>query len=136
MKKRILSLIVTVLMVVSLFSAFSINVNAANISFQYKPTVYIGGGGYYNIVWKNNVKSLGYVTYRYDGKNYTVYDEEDGVVRSDDYIHTVRVPVDHLDAAGEYTVTAKEVINRTGYNITTGSDVTFTTQQVRVTLGD
>jgi len=126
MKKRILSLILTVLMMLSLFSAFSIDAFAAGgaIEFTYKPTVYFGGGGEYNIVWKTNTRSVGYVTYRYGGKSYTVYDEEGGVVRSDDSIHSVRVPQEHLDAAGSYEVTSVSVGSRKDYSFDVGMSVT------------
>ena len=124
MKKRILSLILTVLMMLSLFSVFSINASAASaIEFTYKPTVYIGGGGEYNIVWKTNVNSIAYVTYKYAGKTYTVYDEENGVVRSDDHTHSVRVPQDHLDAAGSYVAYSVMVNSRTDYNFSLGTVV-------------
>ena len=46
------------------------------------------------------MNGTGYVDYTYDGKDYRVYDEEAGVVRTDDYMHTVSVPVEHLNAAG------------------------------------
>ena len=125
MKKRILSLILTVLMMLSLLSAFSIDAFAAGgaIEFTYKPTVYFGGGGEYNIVWKTNTRSVGYVTYRYGGKSYTVYDEENGVVRSDDSIHSVRVPQAHLDAAGSYEVTSVSVGSRKDYSFDVGMSV-------------
>ncbi len=121
MKKRILSLILVLIMVISFASAFCLTMDAATISYQYKPTVYIGGGGEYNIVWKTNVKSVGYVTYRYNGNAYTVYDEENGIVRTDDNIHTVRIPMEHLDAAKSYTVHTAEVVSRNGFDIKLGS---------------
>ena len=123
MKKRVLSLILTVLMMLSLFSVFSINAVAATFDFSYKPSVYFGGGGEYNIVWKTTEKSIGYVTYKYGGRTYTVYDEENGVVRSDDYIHTVRVPQSHLDSAGLYEVYSVAVNSRTDYNFSLGTSI-------------
>lgn len=118
MKKRILSLLLTVLMIISLFSAFSINASAAGtISITSLPVVLFGGGGEYNIVWRTNAKSIGYVTYRFGGKSYTVYDEKNGVVRSDDDTHTVKVPQEHLDAAGSYEVYSIAADSRTDYNI-------------------
>lgn len=118
MKKRILSLLLTVLMIISLFSAFSINASAAgSITITSLPVVLFGGGGEYNIVWRTSAKSIGYVTYRFGGKSYTVYDEKNGVVRSDDDTHTVRVPQEHLDAAGAYEVYSIAVDSRTDYNI-------------------
>lgn len=126
MKKRILSLILVVIMAMSLASAFSVTLSAATaIAFTYNPSVYMSGEGMYNIVWKNNVKGIGYVTYKYNGKTYTVYDEESGIIRSDDYTHTVRVPMKHLDAAGSYTVNAAEVISRDGLSLKLGSSISI-----------
>ena len=122
MKKRILSLLLTAIMLISAFATFTIPAAAASISFTVNPVVLIGGGGEYNIVWENNMNGIGYVTYKFDGKTYTVYDEENGVVRSDDKTHTVRVPQEHLDKAGAYTVYAQAVSSRDGYNIITGND--------------
>ncbi len=119
MKKRILSLMLTVVMIVSMMAVFSIPAFAAPMAFTVQPSVLIGGGNEYNIVWHNNNISVGWVTYTYKGTTYTVYDEENGVVRSDDSIHTVRVPMEHLDAAGAYEVHAEAVVSRDGYNITT-----------------
>lgn len=123
MKKRILSLVVAMLMVISMVSAFpfSVSAAAATMSFVIKPIVYIGGGDEYNIVWKNNTAGIGYVTYSYNGQKYTVYDTDDGIVNSDDNYHSVRVPMSHLDSAGSYTATAAIVTARNGYNITLGA---------------
>ena len=114
MKKRILSSLLTVLMLVSMLAAFSLPAAAASMAFTVTPMVLIGGGGEYNIVWENNNAGIGYVTYRYEGKTYTVYDEENGVVRTDDKTHTVRIPQEHLDKAGSYTVNAATVSLSTG----------------------
>ncbi len=141
MKKRVLSLCLTVLMLVSVVTVFSVPAAAAPIAFTVSPVVLIGGGGEYNIVWQNNNVGIGYVTYKYDGKTYTVYDEENGVVRSDDKMHTVRVPQEHLDKAGSYTVNAATVTSRDGYTIKTSDLVTKTnlfngyTGQKKITMG-
>ncbi len=141
MKKRILSSVLTVLMLVSMFAAFCIPASAASMAFTVTPMVLIGGGGEYNIVWENNNVGMGYVTYKYDGKNYTVYDEENGVVRTDDRTHTVRVPQEHLDKAGNYTVHAATVTNRDGYTINTSDSAQWSstfkgyTGQKKITMG-
>lgn len=118
MKKRIISLFLTVLMMLSLFSAFALPTTAAGaINFVFRPSVLIGGGGEYNIVWKNNVAGIGYVTYTYNDQQYTVYDEDDGVVRTDDYYHSVRIPTDHIDNASKVEVFASSIKSRTGFDI-------------------
>ncbi|MBQ8605511.1 MAG: metallophosphoesterase [Clostridia bacterium] len=124
MKKRVISLFLTVFMLISLLSAFPFSLNAAAVvSYVYSPALLIGGETEYNIVWKTNVNSIGYVTYSYGGKTYTVYDERDGVIVSDDYVHSVKVPMEHLNAAGKYTAVSAAVESRTGYNIKLGSPV-------------
>ncbi len=117
MTKRLLSAILIIVLTISL-AVFCLPANAATIGFTVSPVVLIGGGDEYNIVWENDTKGIGYVTYECDGKKYTVYDEECGVVRSDDKMHTVRVPKEHLDKAGSYTVHAAGVVSRDGYSIT------------------
>ena len=122
MKKRLISILLTVFMLISMLSVFPFTVSAApNISFTYNPALLIGGEKDYNIVWMTNTNSIGYVTYTYKGQTYTVYDERDGVVVTDDYIHSVKVPMEHLNAAGKYTVTSAGVDSRTGYTIKLGT---------------
>lgn len=129
MKRRILSFFLVVIMMISVTSAFCFTSDAAaNISYVYNPTVYFGGGTEYNIVWKNNVAGMGYVTYKYNGQTYTVYDEEDGVVRTEDNTHSVRIPMAHLDAAGSYTVNTCEVVSRDGFNIKLGASASVTSE--------
>ena len=124
MKKRILSLFLTVLMLMTMLPVFPLVVNAApTVSYVYSPALLIGGEKEYNIVWKTNVNSIGYVTYTYNGKTYTAYDENDGVVVSDEYVHSVKVPMEHLNAAGKYTAHSAAVDSRTGYAIKTGTVV-------------
>ena len=112
-------------MIVSLFSAFAIPAMAAATQYDYMPVVLIGGGGEYNIVWKNNVNTVGYVTFSSGGKTYTYYDAINGVVRSDDDTHTVRVPQSLLDKAGSYTVHSAAVASRVGnkFTLNTSADV-------------
>ena len=83
--KRFVAILLTVVMLMSALTCFSF---AATISFQVNPTVFVGGE-VYNVVWVTNEAGLGYVDYTYNGKSYRVYDEENGIVRTDDTIHTV-----------------------------------------------
>lgn len=140
MTKRILSTIIIIVLFVSL-AVFCLPANAASIGFTVSPVVLIGGGDEYNIVWENDTIGIGYVTYEVDGKKYTVYDEECGVVRSDDKMHTVRVPKEHLDKAGSYTVNAAGVVSRDGYSITRVNTASKTiefhgyTEQLKISMG-
>ncbi len=111
MKKRLLSAALAVMMVISLFSGFSVNVSAAGqftASVYTGPVVYISGIDEYNILWQtwggeSNIGSIGYVTLKVDGSDYTFYDNSNGVPRVDKF-HTVKVPMSMLDKAGKYTV--------------------------------
>ena len=122
--KRLISGILSVIAVLSVLSNFAFAQDTLNIAFETKPCVYIAGE-MYNIVWVNDILSVGYVTVNYSGRTYTYYDSESGIVRSDDYIHTVRLPKAVLDGAGAYTVHASEVISRDGFNIEYGDTVAF-----------
>ena len=95
---------------------------AGEISFAINPAVFLCGN-IYNVVWTNSCNSIGSVSYTVDGKEYTVYDEEGGIVRTDDYAHTVSIPVEHLDAAGGYTVTATAVLSRSASSVSLGKSV-------------
>lgn len=45
----------------------------------------------------------------------TFYDDMCGILRSSDLIHRVQIPMDALDAAGEYTVAYRKIIDRKAY---------------------
>lgn len=119
MKNRILSIILTLIMLVSAVSVFSIPAVAANAAsdFVIQPIVLLGGDDEYNIVWKNDFAGKGYITYTYDGKTYTVWDEENGVVRGNDEMHTVRVPQEHIHQNRSYTIHATDGTNTFEYTV-------------------
>ncbi len=121
--KRAVCFLTVFVMCISLLGGISFA--AGGISIEVQPSVFLCGD-IYNIVWSTNVNGTGYVDYTYDGKDYRVYDEEAGVVRTDDYIHTVSVPVEHLNAAGEYSVTSVAVSSRTPYSVNYGDSCTET----------
>ena len=56
----------------------------------------------------------------------TYYDDSNGILRSDTDLHRVTVPASVLDAAGEYTVCWKEVIERKPYFPTMGEEQSAT----------
>ena len=116
--KRIISFLICTVMLLSSLPFCVLGATA--ISFDVQPAVFLCGD-IYNVVWTNTVASIGYVTYEIDGVTYTVYDEEGGIVRTDDYAHTVSVPVTDLDAAGGYKVHAVAVDSRTAYGIARGN---------------
>ena len=59
-----------------------------------------------------------------DGENY--YDHSNGIIRSSTRMHRVNVPVEKLDAAGEYTVNYRRIIDRKPYFPTTEDTVSQT----------
>lgn len=114
--KRLLCAVIVALMLISSLSVFCF----AAISVVTDPVVLMGGEDQYNIVWTTTqgTGAIGYVKYTYNGITYTAYDESNGVVRTDDYIHAVKVPMKHLDAAGSYTIGAHQVTGRAGHSVT------------------
>ena len=121
--KKITALILTVLMLVTMLSTMCFA--AADIAIKVNPAVFLCGE-IYNVVWSTTSVGTGYVEYTYNGKQYKVYDEEGGIVRTDDYIHTVSIPVEHLDAAGSYKVTSVYVSSRTPHKVTYGGSCSVT----------
>ena len=69
--------------------------------------MFVAGDNEYNIVWVTNEISAAFVELTADGTTYVYRDEKNGVIRTDDYIHTVRVPRAVLESAGKYTVISR-----------------------------
>ncbi len=81
-------------------------------TFTALPGVYEMGDGY-AVVWATTFAGTGYIEYNYQGKKYTVYDEKNGIVRTNDTIHVVKVPYEHL-SGNSYMVYSKEVTSHRG----------------------
>ena len=120
--KKITAALLTIVLFLSMLPCIS---HAAIISITTDPSVFIGGETY-NIVWMTDLEGIGYVEYTYDGMLYRVYDEKNGLIRTDDVIHTVRVPKAHLDSAGEYTVYSTYVTSRRGFDVSMSETVSVT----------
>ncbi len=103
--KRFLSIILTAVILLSglVFEA------SAETKILTKPTVFLSGPDEYNIVFATFDYAAAFVEIKHGGKTYVYADEYDGLIRTDDYIHTVRVPKSMLDSAGGYTIIAREV---------------------------
>ncbi len=121
--KKCISVLTALVMTVTMLSGMAFAQDS--VSIEVEPAVFLCGD-IYNIVWSTDKNSTGYVEYTYQGDMYRVYDEEAGVVRTDDYIHTVSVPVDHLDGAGAYTITSVAVAKRTPYSVEYGASCSTT----------
>ena len=122
--KRIVSAFTALFVTAFAMSVFC-HASNTNISIKVEPAVFLCGD-IYNIVWSTSTAGEGYVEYKHNGKTKRIYDEEAGIVRTDDYIHTVSVPVDELDEAGEYTVTATAIDSRTPYSVVRGKSCSAT----------
>lgn len=75
--------------------------------FTALPGVYEMGDGY-AVIWATSFSGTGYIQYTYQGTQYTVYDERNNIVRTNDTIHVVKVPYEHLQG-NSYTVYSTEV---------------------------
>ena len=60
------------------------------------PSVFEYGGDCYCVMWTTAKKGTGYVRYTYKGEEKTIWDEDLGVIRTDDFIHRVFVPKEEL----------------------------------------
>lgn len=130
MKKRTY-LIIVCMLAISLLVCSAVSASAEGITkevtftgtseenyFVASPGVYEMGDGY-AVIWVTSFDGTGYITYTYEGVEYTVYDEADGVLKTDENIHVVKVPHEHL-SDNEYTVYSKEVISHVGDKIEYG----------------
>lgn len=70
---------------------------ALPFKFTQKACVFETGDSMYTVMWETNLKANGYVTYTYNSKQYTVYDQTCGNIRTHETIHSVRIPKEHLD---------------------------------------
>lgn len=101
----------------------------------------IDNGKTYSVVFATNSNGTGYVEYKYDGKDYLVYDENEGRLNCNSKIHTVSVPKEHL-IDNKYRIGSKRIIEDLSYggrsgknivsdyytfNIPTGSEQTYLT---------
>lgn len=117
---KIISFIMSV--VVSLQAALSLPVLSINFKFDTESTVFESGDNMYTVMWTTTRPSSGFVTYTYDGKDYTVYDQVGGTVRSTDTIHSVRVPKAHLDN-NTYTYHSQYVGTKQAYTAVKGKTI-------------
>ena len=139
--RKILSVFLSALMIVSAFvgvisfsasaastvefdvDTFGLNKTgtSAKIDFRANPGVYEVGDGY-NVIWVTTFTGTGYIKYTYEGKEYTVYDEDDGVICTSSDVHTVKVPHEHL-ANNTYTVYSQVVTANNASGVTYGATI-------------
>lgn len=97
-------------------------VTGINFKIDTPASVFESGDGMYTVIWTTNKRGTGSVSYTYDGKEYTVNDQEGGNIRCLDTVHSVRVPKSHLDN-NTYTVTSQYVPYKGGYSAVKGKTV-------------
>lgn len=107
---------------VILISAFTFGASA-DTRILTKPTVFLSGPHEYNIVFATMDYAAAFVEIKHGGKTYVYADEYDGLIRTDDYIHSIRVPKTMLDSAGGYTIIAREVDSNTKTGISYSSEL-------------
>ena len=108
--------------VILLQSALGLPVYSIGFKIDNAAAVFETGDEMYTVMWTTTRPGSGYVTYTYDGKDYTVNDQENGCIRSLDTIHSVRVPKEHLDH-NTYVVHSQYVATKQGYDAVKGKTV-------------
>lgn len=91
-----------------------------NYFFKTEPAVFLTGE-YYQIMVPVEKSSLMHVRV---GNN-SFYDEANGILRSEVYVHKVNVPKAELDAAGKYEIAVREMIERKPYFSEVGDEYSF-----------
>lgn len=92
--------------------------------FPYRLTshpIVIDNGENYSVVFATNDIGTGYIEYSYNGKNYKVYDENNGRLNGDSKIHTISVPYEHLEG-NTYRIGSKMVIDELSYGGRMGAE--------------
>lgn len=105
--------------IIAIQSALSLPVLSLNFKFNVDASVFESGDDMYTVIWSTTRPGSGYITYTFDGKDYTVTDQVGGNIRSLDTIHAVRVPKAHLDN-NEYTYHSQYVGSKLGYSAVKG----------------
>lgn len=119
-----------ILSVILLFCSLGTFAFADEIFMLTSPTVFLSGEEQYNIVWVTDVASAGFVEINYGGTVYVFSDEKDGVIRTDDWIHTVRVPKYILDGARGYTAISRTAATNDKNGITYDSEMRYSSDFV------
>ncbi len=83
------------------------------------PAVFETGGDYYNIVWETSFKGSGCVKYTYNGEEKVIWDSNNGIITSDDTVHSVRVPKEEL-RGNTYTVESQFIPFKFAYHCLKG----------------
>ena len=110
------------------------NKTLSSISMTYRnsktPPAVLDMGDGYSVTWVTDRAGIGWISYKYKDKNYTVYDQKNGLKRTDDNIHFVKVPKSHLDN-NSYSVHFRPVTKHETNSATYGTEVNLGTYNFR-----
>ncbi len=115
-----LNILLSIVMVVS--SALSLPLNSLLFRIDTPASVFESGDDMYTVIWSTSLPGTGYVTYEYEGEEYTVWDEQYAIIRSTDSVHSVRIPKEHLDN-NTYTYHSQHVGTKRAYVAVKGRTV-------------
>lgn len=103
-------------------AALGLPVMSINFKFDTQAAVFESGDGMYTVMWSTTRPGTGYVTYNYEGTDYTVYDAVGGNICTLDTVHAVRVPKKHLDN-NDYTYHSQLVNKKLDYSAVKGKTI-------------
>ncbi|MBR4767056.1 MAG: hypothetical protein IK085_09890, partial [Clostridia bacterium] len=108
----IFNVIVSAIIVIQ--SALCLPLNTLLFRIDNEASVFESGDDMYTVIWSTTLPGTGYVTYTYEGKEYTVKDLQNAALRTEDSVHSVRIPKKHLDN-NTYTCHSQQIGTRRAY---------------------
>lgn len=116
----IFNVIVSAIIVIQ--SALCLPFNTLLFRIDNEASVFESGDDMYTVIWSTTLPGTGYVTYSYEGEEYTVKDLQNAALRTEDSIHSVRIPKKHLDN-NTYTCHSQQIGTRRAYVAVKGRTV-------------
>ncbi len=123
-----LNVIISAILVIQ--SVFALPFSTLLFRIDEKASVFESGDDMYTVIWSTSLPGTGCVKYTYEGEEYTLWDEENAAMRTEDSVHSVRVPKAHLDN-NTYTYSSQQVGTRRAYISVKGRTVTSEPVQFR-----
>lgn len=116
-RKAVTAVILALVSVIGICTVFPVG----TYEITCDPTV-IDTGKDYSIVFSASNYGTGYVEYTYNGKEYKVYDENEGRLNADTLIHSINIPYEHLNN-NTYKIGSVRVFEQYSYGSRTGKEV-------------
>ena len=117
----IVNVLISAVMVIQ--SALALPFSSAVFFIDTQASVFESGDGMYTVIWSTTLPGTGWINYTYDGVEYEVKDLQNSAVRTEDTVHSVRVPKAHLDH-NTYTYSSQQIGTRRAYVAVKGRTVT------------